>query len=148
MWKRDPLADLQSEQQPYVGISAHAHAKLLNLIWTIALARELEGTAVTVNAVNPGAAWTPGTAALTPEAVPAWRLIWPLVRFFQRRGSAEKAARTPIWLASDPAAAGLNGGYFENQRRKQLPEIAVDRDQERVVSRAADLLANAPTAQH
>jgi hypothetical protein len=36
---------------------------------------------VTANAVNPGSAWTPGTAALTPEAVPSWRPIWPLVRF-------------------------------------------------------------------
>src|SRR5262249_5091521 len=77
MWRRDPLYDLQSRAR-YVGISAHARAKLLNLIWTVALARQLDGAGVGANAVNPGAAWTPGTAQLTPEAVPFWPPIRPI----------------------------------------------------------------------
>ena len=88
---------------------------------------------MTVNAVNPGSAWTPGTAALTPEAVPFWRPIWPLVRFFQRRGSPAKAAQTPIWLATDRAAAQLTGGYFEKKRQQKLPEIALRPDQQEAV---------------
>jgi NAD(P)-dependent dehydrogenase (short-subunit alcohol dehydrogenase family) len=146
MWKGDPLRDLQSEEE-YVGIRAHARAKLLNVIWTVALAQELEACGVTVNAVNPGSAWTPGTAALTPEAVPFWRPIWPLVRFFQRRGSSAKAAQTPIWLATDPAAAQLTGGFFEKKRQQKLPEIASRRDeQDKVLRTAAELVRGAPTA--
>jgi NAD(P)-dependent dehydrogenase (short-subunit alcohol dehydrogenase family) len=69
MWHHHPFDDIQS-QRSYVGIQAHAHAKLLNLIWTFALAARLKEHGVAVNATNPGAAWTPGTAQLTPEAIP------------------------------------------------------------------------------
>jgi NAD(P)-dependent dehydrogenase (short-subunit alcohol dehydrogenase family) len=93
MAKGDPFADLSLEAG-YVGIKAYARAKWLNLLWTRALAtREPD---ITVYAVNPGMAWTPSTQALTPAAVPAWRLVWPIVRWFQRRASAEKAATTPL----------------------------------------------------
>jgi NAD(P)-dependent dehydrogenase (short-subunit alcohol dehydrogenase family) len=146
MWRRDPLDDLQSRAR-YVGISAHARAKLLNLIWTVALARQLNGAGVLANAVNPGAAWTPGTAQLTPEAVPFWRPIWPIVRFFQRRGSAQKAAETPLWLALDPAAATVSGGYFEKKEQQKLPGPAENqRQRERVMEAAGELLAAVPTS--
>jgi NAD(P)-dependent dehydrogenase (short-subunit alcohol dehydrogenase family) len=146
MWKGDPLRDLQSQEQ-YVGIRAHARAKLLNLVWTVALAHELEGSGVTVNAVNPGSAWTPGTAALTSEAVPWWRPIWPLVRVFQRLGSPAKAAQAPIWLATDAAAAPLSGCFFEKKQQEELPELARRRDQqEQVRNAAAELVNAAPTA--
>jgi NAD(P)-dependent dehydrogenase (short-subunit alcohol dehydrogenase family) len=123
MWKGDPFDDLQSEHD-YVGLQVHARAKLLNLIWTFALADELGGR-FAVNATNPGAAWTDGTASLTREAVPAWRYVWPIVRFFQRRASAEKAARAPIWLASAPDAAALTG-FFVQKRKRKRPDVATD----------------------
>src|SRR5262249_7393732 len=143
MWKGDPFADLQSRER-YVGLQAHARAKLLNLIWTFALADKL-GQRFGVNSTNPGAAWTDGTAALTPEAVPAWRYVWPIVRFFQRRASAEKAARTPIWLASSPEAASLTGTYVENRRRER-PCVASDvANQRRTVELAHNLIQAAGT---
>jgi NAD(P)-dependent dehydrogenase (short-subunit alcohol dehydrogenase family) len=140
MWKGDPFEDLQSERD-YVGIRAHARAKLLNLLWTFALARRLEGTGVTVNATNPGMAWTPGTRALTPEAVPAWRLIWPVVRWFQRRASAAVAARSSIFLAASPDVADLSGAYFDEMRRKS-PSIDLVL-QERAWETGATLVAHA-----
>jgi NAD(P)-dependent dehydrogenase (short-subunit alcohol dehydrogenase family) len=143
MWRRDPLDDLQSRGR-YVGISAHARAKLLSLIWTVALARQLDPARVIANAVNPGAAWTPGTAQLTPEAVPFWRPIWPIVRFLQRRGSPHTAAKTPLWLALDPAATTVSGGYFEKAKRKELPSPAEDpQEGERVMRAAEELIAAA-----
>src|SRR5262249_29635527 len=99
MWRHDPFEDIQSDRT-YVGIHTQANAKLLTLIWTFALAERLKAHQVSVTATNPGAAWTPGTAQLPPEAIPAWRLIWPVVRFFQRRGSPAKAAQAPLWLAT------------------------------------------------
>lgn len=144
MWHRAPLEDVQSHER-FVGIQAHAHAKQLNLIWTFALARQLEASGVTANATNPGAAWTPGTAALTKEAVPAWKYVWPIVRFFQRRASAEKAARTPVWLASAAEAGELTGTYADGDKREQ-PGLAVDpENQQRVTELARRLIEEAPT---
>jgi NAD(P)-dependent dehydrogenase (short-subunit alcohol dehydrogenase family) len=144
MWRSAPFDDVQAADH-YVGLKVYAHAKLLNLIWTFALADQLRGTGTTVNATNPGAAWTPGTAQLTREAVPAWRYIWPVVRFFQRRASAEKAATVPVWLCSAPEAASLTGTFVQGSRRER-PAVAVSPvNQERVLRLAADLVANAPT---
>jgi NAD(P)-dependent dehydrogenase (short-subunit alcohol dehydrogenase family) len=120
MWKGDPFGDVQSAER-YVGIEAHARAKLLNMLWTFALARRLAGTGASANAVNPGMAWTRGTAALTRDAIPAWKAIWPVVRWFQRRASAERAARAPTFLASSPTLASLNGAYFESSSRPARP---------------------------
>jgi NAD(P)-dependent dehydrogenase (short-subunit alcohol dehydrogenase family) len=145
MWHHGPFDDIQS-QRAYIGIQAHAHAKLLNLIWAFALAGQLRPQRVAVNATNPGAAWTPGTAQLTPQAVPAWRYVWPVVRFFQRRGSPAKAAQNPLWLAASPEADGLTGTYLEKRKRHQ-PNVAADRDnQRRVVELAQTLITQAPTA--
>lgn len=124
MWKRDPFDDLDARQR-YVGIEAYAHAKLLNLLFTLALARRLAGTKVSANAVNPGMAWTPGVASLTPEGVPQWRYVWPLVRWMQRRASPEAAARGPVFLAS-AADATLSGRYLEGQKEKRLPKRLLD----------------------
>lgn len=145
MWHHDPFNDIQSEQS-YVGIQTHAHAKLLNLIWTFALAERLKETGVAVNAANPGAAWTPGTAQLTPEAVPAWKYIWPVVRFFQRRSSPANAADTPLWLAASSEAAAITGTYVE-KRKQQRPDVATHPDnQRRVTELAESLVTQAPTA--
>ena len=144
MWKRDPFEDLHLQQR-YVGIEAYAHAKLLGLLWTLALARRLEGTGVVVNATNPGMAWTPGTQSLTPQAVPAWRLVWPLVRLLQRRASAEAAARSSVFLATSEEAAGITGQYFESRSRPKRPSaLALDvGNQERAWKLAATLIAAA-----
>jgi NAD(P)-dependent dehydrogenase (short-subunit alcohol dehydrogenase family) len=94
-----------NEPARYTAIAAYAQAKQLSLLATMSLARQLAGQA-DVNAVNPGMAWTPGVEALTPQSVPAWRYIWPLVRMMQRRASPQKAASAPVRLALDPADTG------------------------------------------
>ena len=148
MWKRDPFQDLQSEQR-FVGIEAYAHAKLMSLLWTFALARRLEGSGVVVNATNPGMAWTPGTQAMTREAVPAWRWVWPVVRWFQRRASAEAASRSSVFLASSEEAAAVTGRYFESKTQPERPSaLALDvGNQERAWALAAELVAHARTCQ-
>jgi NAD(P)-dependent dehydrogenase (short-subunit alcohol dehydrogenase family) len=122
MWKRDPFEDLDA-RGGYIAIQACAHAKVLGLLFTLALARRERGALV--NAVNPGMAWTPGTQALTQEAVPAWRFIWPIVRWFQRRASPEAAARGPVYLASAPEAI-FTGHYLEGVRTESLPAAVLD----------------------
>jgi NAD(P)-dependent dehydrogenase (short-subunit alcohol dehydrogenase family) len=144
MVKDDPFADLHSESW-YVGFKAYARAKLLNVIWVRALAgRE---PALTVYAANPGMAWTPSTQALTPTAVPAWRLVWPVVRFIQRRASAEKAAQTPIRVASGDIDAPSGTYVNDKGQPEELPDRFLDaHDLERVWELGTTLIARATTA--
>jgi NAD(P)-dependent dehydrogenase (short-subunit alcohol dehydrogenase family) len=116
MTRGDPLGDLEAKQR-YVGIEVHARAKLLSLLFTLALARRQP--ALRINAVNPGMAWTPMTASLTPEAVPAWRFFWPVVRWFQKRADARDAARGPLQLATE--SGGRSGAFFDGLEEKQIP---------------------------
>ena len=142
MWKRDPFVDLDARER-YVAIEVHAHAKLLNLLFTLALARRLAGTNASVNAVNPGMAWTPGVAALTPQAVPHWRLIWPLVRWVQRRASAKSAATAVASLATARDAL-LSGRYFDGLKEKRLDPWLLDAAlQDRVWTLGESLVAQA-----
>jgi NAD(P)-dependent dehydrogenase (short-subunit alcohol dehydrogenase family) len=119
----DPFADL-SDERGYVGINAYARAKLLNVLWMRTLAGREPG--ITVNAVNPGMAWTPSTQALTPAAVPAWRFVWPVVRWFQRRASAEKAAATLVRVCVGEIEAQSGTYVDDNGKPGALPDTASD----------------------
>jgi NAD(P)-dependent dehydrogenase (short-subunit alcohol dehydrogenase family) len=145
MFKVDPFADLHSRES-YVGIDAYARAKLLNVLWTQALIEQEPQLGVYL--VNPGMAWTPSIAHLERKAVPAWRLVWPLVRLFQRRASPAQAATAPIRLASAADLPEPSGTFYnEKARPEQLPETATDPES---VSRAwalgATLATTAATA--
>lgn len=145
IWHHDPFDDVQAERN-YVGIQAYARAKLLNLIWTFALAERLRDHQVAINATNPGAAWTPGTAQLTPQAVPAWRYTWPIVRFFQRRCSPAKASQGPLWLITSKQFSGLTASYTE-VGKVHRPEVATSAEHQRqAMNLAEELVARAPTA--
>ena len=124
MAKGDPLDDIQSEQA-YSPLRVLARAKLLALVWTAALADQHRGSRLSEVAVNPGMAWTPGTQSLTPAAVPAWRYIWPIVRFFQRRADPDRAAAACEAVVDAPATA-IDGRYFDGQKPHPLPRSAVE----------------------
>jgi len=111
MWRGDPFAALDMGGS-YVGIEAYARAKLMNLLWTLALARR--EPEIIVQAANPGMAWTPNTASFTPEAVPAWRYFWPLVRWMQKRASPRDAARPAVFLATQPGIESNSSAYLES----------------------------------
>jgi NAD(P)-dependent dehydrogenase (short-subunit alcohol dehydrogenase family) len=124
MWRRDPFEDIEGRRK-YVALHAYGHAKLLNLLFTFALARRLAGSGTSVVAVNPGMAWTPGIAAMTPRTVPHWRYVWPIMRWIQRRASAESAATSVARLTiADPPPA--SGSYFDGSRRKPLQAALLD----------------------
>jgi NAD(P)-dependent dehydrogenase (short-subunit alcohol dehydrogenase family) len=142
--KGDAFADLLLERG-YVGINAYARAKRLNVLWTSALAaREPD---ISVYAVNPGMAWTPSTQTLTPAAVPAWRLVWPIVRWFQRRASAEKAATTPLGVATAPVPEPSGAYINDKSKPERLPDGFSDASLlARVWALGETLVAQAPTA--
>jgi NAD(P)-dependent dehydrogenase (short-subunit alcohol dehydrogenase family) len=145
MFDGDPFADLYSRKR-YVGIEAYGRAKLLNVMWTQALAgRERE---LTVYLVNPGTAWTPSIERLERRAVPAWRFVWPLVRLFQRRASPAKAATAPIRLATATDLPEPSGTYFdEKASAKPFPKAATHQPHvNRGWELGETLVTTAPTA--
>ena len=148
MWKGDLFADIQSSQT-FSGVHAYNKSKYLNLLWTFALARRLEGSGIVANALHPGTVWTTMTKGSEKRSLPAsLRLFWPVMRLLQRVGSAEKVAHTSIYLASAPEVTNINGQYFESSTQpKQLSvEIIEVSKQEKTWELGASLVQNAQTA--
>jgi NAD(P)-dependent dehydrogenase (short-subunit alcohol dehydrogenase family) len=106
------LDDLQFQRRPYEGMKAYAQSKACDRLLTWALARRLEGTRVTVNAMAPGLIVDTGLYRSTPPDV--------MVRLRQRGGrTPADGADTAVWLASSPEMEGVSGKLFEN--RKEIP---------------------------
>lgn len=90
---------------------------LAKVLFTVELSQRLGGSGVIVNCLHPGAVRT----NLMRNAKWYVRALFGLGRPFLR--SPERAARTPIFLASDPKAAALNGQYvIDGTPRTPNPE--------------------------
>jgi NAD(P)-dependent dehydrogenase (short-subunit alcohol dehydrogenase family) len=146
MWKPDPFQDVQSTTH-YVSGDAYAHTKLLNVLFSLALAKRLPAEQVTVNLVHPGMSWTPMTQSMTSQTIPSLRLVWPLLRLLQRRRSPEKAGQRVAFLASSPQVSSYTGQYFEGKPTpKRLSARELDPEyQERAWQLGAELVAGAGT---
>lgn len=102
--------DLQAERR-YVAFPVYAQAKLANMLFTYELARRLEGTGVTANAVRPG----PVATNFGGSGRSLLNRVFPVI--FRVIGKPpEEAAKTAIRLASDPALAGVTGKAFYDER--------------------------------
>jgi len=112
--------NLQRERK-YSGIGAYGQSKLAVVLFTYELARRLEGTQVTVNALHPGFV---ATNIATNNGWP-FKLFVPLGRFIAL--SPKKGAQTSIYLASSPEVAGVTGKYFD--KKKAAPLTAAPYDQ-------------------
>ncbi|HSL45886.1 MAG TPA: SDR family NAD(P)-dependent oxidoreductase [Anaerolineales bacterium] len=148
MWNGALFDDFQS-CATYSGVDAYNRSKYLNLLWSVALARRLEGSGITANVLHPGTAWTAMTKSSEPCSFPAgMRPLWPILRLIQRMGSPEKVARTSIYLASAPEAMDITGKYFESSTNpKDLHGEVIDyAKQERTWELGTSLVRGAPTA--
>lgn len=112
--------DLQAERR-YVAFPVYAQAKLANMLFTYELARRLEGTGVTANAVRPG----PVATNFGGSGRSLLNRVFPLI--FRVIGKPpEEAAKTAIRLASDPALAGVSGKAFYDEREVATSALARD----------------------
>ena len=97
------------------GLRAYCDTKLANMLFTIELARRLEGTGVTANCVHPGL-----IATDLMREWPRWlRKTW------------EWSLRTPedgavpvVRLAASSTVNGVSGRYFVRNRRASFPRRA------------------------
>ena len=111
----------------YSLFGAYNQSKLCNVLFTNELARQLKGTNVTVNVLNPG----PVKTGLARDMGAVFQ--WMAKMFFP---TAEKASATAIYLASSPEVEKVTGKYFE--KCKAVPSSALSKD-EAVAKRLWDL---------
>jgi retinol dehydrogenase 14 len=105
----------------YTVMRAYSRSKLANVLTARLLARRLEGTGVTVNAVHPGMIATniwsgaPWFARPFLALLKRWRMESPQV------GGSRLAH-----LAVAPEVAGHTGGYYDRNRLREPSELALD----------------------
>jgi NAD(P)-dependent dehydrogenase (short-subunit alcohol dehydrogenase family) len=116
--------DLMAETRSYSGTRAYNQSKLANVLFTKALARRLEGTGVTVNALHPGVVAT----ELTRE-LPGF--LAKLAKLFLL--TPEQGAATSLHVAISQETATKSGAYFDDSREKIASRDARDEEaQERL----------------
>jgi NAD(P)-dependent dehydrogenase (short-subunit alcohol dehydrogenase family) len=94
----------------YSGYDAYCASKLANVLFTTELAHRLDSGKVTANCLHPGVI---GTKLLRSG--------------FAMGGSpVEQGARTPVFLATSDAVAGISGNYYNNCREAQCSAAARD----------------------
>src|SRR6266508_4643975 len=112
--------DLQGERS-WSGARAYSQSKLANVLFTYELARRLQATSVTVNALHPGVV---RTAFGAEDPGRAQRLFTPLMAAFMK--TPAQGAATSIHLASAPDLEQVTGRYFANSKPKRSSERSHD----------------------
>jgi NAD(P)-dependent dehydrogenase (short-subunit alcohol dehydrogenase family) len=103
------VADLQFQRKPYNGVTAYAQAKRAQVILTELWAEKLAGSGITVNAMHPGWADTPGVQS----SLPTFR------RWTQKSlRTPEQGADTIVWLAVAESVAGISGRFWLDRRER------------------------------
>jgi NAD(P)-dependent dehydrogenase (short-subunit alcohol dehydrogenase family) len=103
------IGALEPEPAAYDGAKAYARCKRAQVVLAEEWTRELLDTGVSVNAMHPGWADTPGLRTALPGFT---RLVGPLLR------TPGEGADTIVWLAAAPDAAGLSGLFFLDRRAR------------------------------
>ena len=103
--------DIQFKEK-YSGWKAYQQSKLANIMFTYELARRIQGSGVTANALHPGFVRT-NFLEVFNDAPAGW-LIRSVANVIAL--SPEKGARTSIYLASSPEVEGVSGRYFVKEK--------------------------------
>jgi len=99
--------DLQSEKR-YAAMEAYGRSKLANVLFSRELAKRLEGTGVTANAVHPGPVRS--GFGMDGDLKGLTGLGNKLIRPFEISSAA--GAKTSVFLATSPAVEGKTGLYW------------------------------------
>jgi retinol dehydrogenase-12 len=127
--------DLQGKRR-YFAFRAYSASKLANLLFTFELARRLQGTGVTVNALHPG------LVASRFAVKNGWigGLLRGLIHCFGI--SPEAGAQTSIYLASSLEVEGVTGKYFQKMKVVESSPASRDEDAARRLWDISELLTH------
>jgi NAD(P)-dependent dehydrogenase (short-subunit alcohol dehydrogenase family) len=109
-------------ERGYWVMGAYGQSKLGNLLFTYELARRLEGSGVTVNAMHPG--WVRTNIGRDN----GWlvRILMQLLQLGAR--SPAQGAQTILYLATSPEVEGVSGRYFIDERAVKSSPASYDRE--------------------
>ena len=131
--------DIDNEHK-FSGFRTYANSKLFNILFSYELARRLEGTEVTVNALHPGVIRTNLGKDNTNKLI---RLLSTIFRLFMM--SSKKGARTTVYLANSPDVENVNGKYFVNRKQKKSSKISFEQT---LQNKLWEISANLTNASH
>jgi len=112
--------DLEGRQR-YRAWTAYGQSKLANLLFTYELARRLDGSGVTANALHPG--FVASDFGKNNSGFMAWG-----ISMAQRLAgiTVEEGARTSVYLASSGEVKGVSGKYFEKCKVRESAPASRD----------------------
>ncbi len=113
------FADLQGEKN-YNSWRAYGQAKLALVLFTYELARQLQGSGVTVNALHPGVIATNFDQGMSGFLRWGWKVITPLL------STVEQGAQTTLYLATSPEVEGVSGKYFSSSKEVRSSRASYD----------------------
>ena len=111
--------ELQNNRS-YQGFKVYSQSKLANIFFTHELARRLDGSGVTTNALHPG--FVASNFAKNNGILA--RLAMNLAKFLRIARTTDKGAETSIYLASSPEVATVAGKYFDNKKEVRSSNIS------------------------
>ncbi|MEM8533895.1 MAG: SDR family oxidoreductase [Chloroflexota bacterium] len=128
--------DLEATSK-YGAMGAYANSKLANVLFTYELARRLEGTGVTTNALHPGVvASNFGVTNNNNIFTKVFRRVFNLISI-----SEEKGAETSIYLATSPEVEGVTAKYFSDKQAVPSSEASYrEANQQRLWSVSEEML--------
>ena len=107
----------------YKAFAQYSNSKLMNILFTNELARQLDGTGVTANALHPG--FVASNFGSTNNS--KW-WVRPVMKLAQLVAiSEDNGAKTSIYLATSPEVEGVTGQYFD--KCKAISPIATALDE-------------------
>ncbi len=117
------------------GYGAYGESKLMNVLFTYELARQLEGSGVTVNCLHPG-------LVATNFGKNNGGIYRPIMNFYHLFAiSPEAGAETIIYLASSPEVEGVSGKYFTQKKAVRSSTVSYDQNSWQILWQASLKLA-------
>jgi NAD(P)-dependent dehydrogenase (short-subunit alcohol dehydrogenase family) len=119
------LGDLQFERRAYRPGDAYSQSKLAVMLFTLHLSKILEGTAVTVNAVDPGVVRT-GVHRHMPFRQHALVSLSfaPFLWFLMK--TSKDGAQTSVHCAAAATEDGVSGKYYSECKVAKVEDVAMD----------------------